>query len=372
MILSVVIVLASIALTECVNPLSIELAKANAIPKDRSSEMMAMMRLADISDRNFNSWWEEFNTANAAYLAKVAKDPTLLCSDSENLKTELATLLTKVTLVEEGIGSLAEQLESIRAILESTDFADDEGNSVTGLHCDDSPTELGKKLCDALEALDLKTEEDKKKVASEISTLADETKKVDDHICNCEYNDWAGNWGKCSKTCIPENGEAGIQKEQREVKWNPRNGGTACVASELEREQSCNPGCCRRDCEMNEWQEWTVCPDQCWTVAPMTKRVRTIKVQPYCGGGMCPAKEEEKPCQNPLDLAKRELQTCTAEEKSLKEKNDELAKKLCNPNPCQNQGTCLEGSCTCEPGFTGNFCQHDTMYGRVKGPRLGR
>ena len=77
-------------------------------------------------------------------------------------------------------------------------------------------------------------------------TLAEENKMADEHVCNCEYNDWAGNWGQCSKTCIPENGEDGIQKEQREVKWNPRNNGTECEASELEREKSCNPGCCSK------------------------------------------------------------------------------------------------------------------------------
>ena len=77
----------------------------------------------------------------------------------------------------------------------------------------------------------------------------------------------------------------------------------------------------------------------------------------YCSGAVCPDLVEEKICDNPLDIAKKELKQCNADEKSLREKNSELALKLCNPNPCQNAGTCKDGDCTCEAGFTGSFCE---------------
>ena len=61
--------------------------------------MMAMLRLVDVSDRNFNTWWTEFTTLNNAYLAKVAADSTLFCSDWPGLQQELNTLQEKSNLV---------------------------------------------------------------------------------------------------------------------------------------------------------------------------------------------------------------------------------------------------------------------------------
>ena len=66
--------------------------------------MMAMLRLVDVSDRNFNTWWTEFTTLNNAYLARVAADPTLFCSDWPGLQQELNTLQEKSNLV--GLGNM--------------------------------------------------------------------------------------------------------------------------------------------------------------------------------------------------------------------------------------------------------------------------
>ena len=39
----------------------------------------------------------------------------------------------------------------------------------------------------------------------------------------------------------------------------------------------------------------------------------------------------------------------------------------CDPNPCQNEGTCTDGvnsfTCDCATGFTGNTCDSTGMYG---------
>ena len=30
---------------------------------------------------------------------------------------------------------------------------------------------------------------------------------------------------------------------------------------------------------------------------------------------------------------------------------------FCDPNPCQNSGTCTAGSCNCAEGFSGDRCE---------------
>jgi len=34
----------------------------------------------------------------------------------------------------------------------------------------------------------------------------------------------------------------------------------------------------------------------------------------------------------------------------------------CSPNPCDNDGTCSEGVCTCSAGFTGDNCEEDDRF----------
>ena len=36
----------------------------------------------------------------------------------------------------------------------------------------------------------------------------------------------------------------------------------------------------------------------------------------------------------------------------------------CNPNPCQNDGTCSDGACTCPEGWTGDNCEVEGMQGQ--------
>ena len=38
---------------------------------------------------------------------------------------------------------------------------------------------------------------------------------------------------------------------------------------------------------------------------------------------------------------------------------------MCDPDPCLNGGTCLEGGCSCPPPYSGEYCeigQHFDMY----------
>ena len=43
---------------------------------------------------------------------------------------------------------------------------------------------------------------------------------------------------------------------------------------------------------------------------------------------------------------------------------------LCDPNPCQNGGTCNLGNCQCAEGYTGAMCEIGTLDYRIKVPVL--
>ena len=77
-----------------------------------------------------------------------------------------------------------------------------------------------------------------RKEEGEILQLKEQIRKFK---CDCAYDEWA-KWSSCTKTC----GNDGIQKRQRAVRWEARNGGQACLEKERSSKQSCNIKCCRK------------------------------------------------------------------------------------------------------------------------------
>ena len=115
------------------------------------------------------------------------------------------------------------------------------------------------------------------------------------------------------------------------------------------------------DCQMWIWGKWGVCPDQCQNPLPKIESNRSIKTTAKHGGKPCPDKlSEEDVCEDPLPLKKKAVQDCQAGLTVEQGRNADLKKKLCNPNPCQNGGSCRDRTCTCNDGFTGSFCEEAT------------
>ena len=76
--------------------MSVDLAKAS---EDRTANMMNMLRLVDVTDRNYNNWFTDFKGLFEAYKAKIANDNTLHCSNKGGLDQDLKTLSEKINLV---------------------------------------------------------------------------------------------------------------------------------------------------------------------------------------------------------------------------------------------------------------------------------
>merc|ERR1711974_159129 len=109
-----------------------------------------------------------------------------------------------------------------------------------------------KELEETIESLDADAQSDVtvlKKEENEILQLKGQIKKFK---CDCAYNDW-DKWSLCTKTC----GNDGIQTRQRQVRWEARNGGRACLTKEQTSKQNCNIKCCPVDCTWGDWGEWS-------------------------------------------------------------------------------------------------------------------
>merc|ERR1711990_380281 len=287
--------------------------RANAIIKshfavhDRSEELMRVLSVVDISDRNMNSWWDQFSLSWAKYDVKVKDDPMLYCSSWEMLLKDLAELKSKVELVLTGVKAKEEQLAQIRDILENTELG---GKS--GLHCKEDPKQA---ICVALDGLDKKAAEERGRIMAEIKMVTDEITKVETYPCDCTYNDWANNWGSCSVTC-----DVGVKKETRQIKWNKRNGGKDCESKDAKRTGDCNDGCCPKDCEWDQWSSWTACPEKMTCEQQYERAHRSILVEHECserGGRSCVGETEKSRECNILDMKNKIIAEKDKENKRL-------------------------------------------------------
>merc|ERR1712110_729030 len=292
MMLPVAIVLMGLGWSDAV-PLSDELAKVSG---DRAANMMSMLRLVDVTDRNYNTWWDTFRGLYAEYSARVTMDETLYCSDKDGLDLALKNLAEKIKLVKTGVTALKDQLSQIRAILENVEF-----DGKTGLQCDDNPTGDVGKILRPLTNWRQRQEKMMKRLRGKLLMwrhFRQQTMNIS-VVANTRIGLICG---VHALAVVVGN----TQIETRTIKWQPRNNGTACQDDQLERTRTCNDDCCPVNCEMEEWSPWGVCPDQCWVQPPIITRKRGVIVHDTCNGTPCPEDHlQERICQNPLDLKKQ-------------------------------------------------------------------
>ena len=114
------------------------------------------------------------------------------------------------------------------------------------------------------------------------------------------------------------------------------------------------------DCEFGPWDPWTQCPEVCHTEEPQYQhRFREVATPQQCaerGGKPCEGPLTEKKECSILEIKNGKIHDLMANVTSLSSLVTQLRGKLCNPNPCLNGGTCTEGDCSCESGFSGPRC----------------
>jgi len=290
--------------------------KSHFASLDRSGDLMRVLSVTDVSDRNMNTWWDQFSISWAEYDLKVKDDPNLYCSSPNALLTELGELKSKVELVVTGLEAKEEQLLQIRNLLENTEIG---GKS--GLHCKDDPEQA---ICKALDGLDKKTADERTRLMAEVKKVTDEISKVENHPCDCTYNAWAENWGACSVTC-----DVGIKEETRQIKWNKRNAGKDCNPNDAKRTDTCNDGCCPKDCVWDKWGAWSACPEILTSEPQFEYAHRSILVEHECserGGLACVGETKKSRKCNILTIKndiladkEEEIQSLRDELKGLKE-----------------------------------------------------
>jgi len=336
--------------------------------QDRAGEMMAMIRMVDVADRNLRAWATQFtNSWNAYKTHIVTNKEEKYCKGFKALLEELSTIQGHIELVRSGIAAKKYQLDQIKSILNGVLSAK------SGIHCKEGSEQPICKILDNLEAENTKEEDN---LEREEDLVEAEIEAVTNHKCDCTYEPW-GPWSQCDGEGVvtkesPLGCGEGTQERSRELKWDLRNGGKEC--GDKTEERNCDAGCCPVDCKYTEWGDWSMCPEHCDGKEYTVEKHRSIEVQPECGGKTCEEAHQDghgttwtKPC-NILQVKTEILSGLDAEIASLEMEKGELKHRMCSPNPCENNGHCdttetlTEGvlipsaSCRCSAGITGPRC----------------
>jgi len=109
---------------------------------------------------------------------------------------------------------------------------------------------------------------------------------------DCKLTEWSG-WSSCTAKC-----GGGLMERSRDAIVEAEHGGEPC--EEMKEARSCNIQSCDRDCELNDWSEWTACSKAC--NSGESTRARTIDV-PLQGDGVCakirdPTRLQSRQCNN--------------------------------------------------------------------------
>merc|ERR1711862_885682 len=202
---------------------------------------------------------------------------------------------------------------------------------------------------------DKQADQSETKAQGEKDLVSKEIEMVKTKDCGCTWEQWAGNWGECSKTC----GE-GTKKQSRKILWQKRNKGQECDLADGEESATCNEGCCPVNCVWADWKPWGDCPNVCSAEPQYMLRTRDKKVSMQCpdrGGKECEGSPNEAKSCKIMDVWNGKIAELETKHGDLLTLIALYKEKLCDPNPCANGGSCKEGVCTCTTEFEGHHCK---------------
>lgn len=137
--------------------------------------------------------------------------------------------------------------------------------------------------------------------------------------------------------------------------------------------------CGERDCVVNHWSSWSACTAVQCGQSGTRQRTRTVHTSSWCNGKPCPSLLQIAPCQGTLpEDCKLSSWSCWSacsllcggSQTSTRHvvKNEKcggtpcysymLSKtRNCKLTQCFNQGTLINGQCSCPSGYHGSCCQ---------------
>jgi len=324
--MAVLLALASFAAIAAFTPGSLALESSDLLMRDAKNAT----ELFEIAKKDMENWLSTYLKAIEEFRENLR--PDYVCPDVSARLQVLTELEKQIEKIRECRQEKFEQLDVLKGIADTLGSLNKK-ESLKKL--EDTIGHLNKTA--HAEDIELKKEED---VVMKLKVT------IKNYKCDCTYNNW-GHWGSCSQTC----GKDGIKLRSRDVKWHPRNGGEACLEAEKESFSECNRKCCPVDCTWEEWGEWSACPDECGVSKVFRSRGKN---EHECGGLACTGlSTDEKKCDRHAQM-KMENDQCQKENKRLRD-------KLCQNVLCHNGGTCQEGECICDDGYSGSTCAEEDI-----------
>jgi len=120
-------------------------------------------------------------------------------------------------------------------------------------------------------------------------TLMESGPCINPKAVDCVWADWAP-WGNCGKAC-----GGGQRFQTREVLIPAEHGGKPCEG-ELGVTESCNTmPCSDKDCQVSEWQMWSVCQTNCGQ-GQQTRKRSIFRAAQVGGAGCLSGLEEARGC----------------------------------------------------------------------------
>ncbi|XP_033114379.1 SCO-spondin-like [Anneissia japonica] len=162
------------------------------------------------------------------------------------------------------------------------------------------------------------------------------------HAADCKWSEWS-HWTICEPTCGGSRHRTRVREEESPAMC----GGRECVGSNTESEECesicyngevsteghcvcqeyytglCCEVCLPLNCSWGSWNDWSTCQPACGNNRHRTRQ-RILKGQPRCGGSCAGLPDESETC---VTL-------------------------------CQNNGSPMDGYCSCTSPFSGNCCEN--------------